>query len=264
MKRIMTIVFTAVLTTISTIGYADSTSSSGSQTTSAATTSKPKETAPAEPAPNPVTGTFDFTNNYMFRGISLTDNIPAVQGGLTFTFPKNGIYISEWGSNVDFLDAQGHTATVEFDTALGIANPIGEHFNYNIYLYRYTYPKTSASYNEFMVNLGFYFLTAQYGYSNDVYATGQNGTYYNLGFKFTLPPKLAFHFDDVTISGGIGHYSLPHSAGLASYDDYNLQISKPLNATYVLSLLITDTNGKSVDNRDLSNGHVVGQLTANF
>src|SRR3990167_4439710 len=95
-----------------------------------------------------LSGTFDFTTNYVFRGISQTENLPAVQGGLTYGFPW-GLYANVWGSNVKFSDPLGNAATVEFDTIAGIHNEIGSYFSYDINLARYNYPRARGSnYNE--------------------------------------------------------------------------------------------------------------------
>src|SRR3990167_8611269 len=75
-----------------------------------------------------ISGTMGFYTNYLFRGISQTTNLPAVQGGINYTFPI-GIYLSLWGSNVKFTDT---TASVEMDTGVGYSNQIGDHFSYNL------------------------------------------------------------------------------------------------------------------------------------
>jgi len=216
----------------------------------------------APEASSPLTGTFALTSNYIYRGISQTSNLPAVQGGLTYTFPS-GVYFYIWGSNVNFLDFYGSQATVEFDTAAGITNNIGDNFNYNIYLVRYNYPRTAASYQELNANISYYFLTALYGYSSNVYNFHAPGKYYNVGFKFDVPSQYIFNVTNINVSGGIGHYSLPASVGLRSYNDYNLQISKTIN-NYVLALQWTDTNGRSIDLPQYRDSHIVGTLTANF
>ena len=41
------------------------------------------------------------TSEYMFRGISQTDDKPAIQLGAGYSF-SNGIYVGGWASNVDF------------------------------------------------------------------------------------------------------------------------------------------------------------------
>ncbi len=57
-------------------------------------------------------------SDYVDRGISNSDNKPAVQAGATWTH-GTGFYAGLWGSSVDFGDGDG--ATVELDYVLGYA-----------------------------------------------------------------------------------------------------------------------------------------------
>ncbi len=52
----------------------------------------------AEPT---LTGNFSLTSDYLFRGISQTNEGMALQGGLTLT-AESGFYVSTWGSNISF------------------------------------------------------------------------------------------------------------------------------------------------------------------
>jgi len=219
---------------------------------------------PAEEEASPLTGNFNITSNYVFRGVSNSNNLPAFQGGLTYTFLSSGVYANIWGSNVNFQDASGNTATVEMDTIVGIANSIGDNFSYDINLDRYNYPKAASSYNEAIANAKYYFVTAQIAYSANVYNSHGSGTYYNLGFKYDIPAQFIFGQQDVRVSGGIGHYSLPRREGLYSYNDYNLQISKNIK-NYTLAVQWADTNGRDIqDARPLRESHLIATATVNF
>jgi predicted porin len=57
------------------------------------------------------------TNDYVWRGISQTDNNFAVQGGLDYT--NGGFYVGGWASNVDF----GTDADIEVDLYGGYIYP---------------------------------------------------------------------------------------------------------------------------------------------
>jgi uncharacterized protein (TIGR02001 family) len=78
-----------------------------------------------EPAPdkevwnNPenISGTVWLATDYVFRGVSNTDNKPTVQGSLDYTF--KGFYVGIWGSNTDFSDAH-----IEFDYYGGYSGAI--------------------------------------------------------------------------------------------------------------------------------------------
>src|SRR5579863_7214452 len=51
--------------------------------------------AASSPSTSGLSGSLAFTTNYIFRGVSNSENLPAVQGSLTYTFPI-GIYLNLW------------------------------------------------------------------------------------------------------------------------------------------------------------------------
>lgn len=236
--------------------------------TSAVMTSKAntatKFTPPAVEKPNeagPLTGTFAITSNYIFRGVSNSNNNPAVQGGLTYSLPA-GFYANIWGSNVDFLDPEGVKATVEFDAIFGIANDIGD-FHYDINIDRYNYPRASgANYYELIAALTYRIFTATIGYSSNVYGYHKDGTYYSGALNLPLDPKYAFHWQDVSVMGSVGHYKLPESVGLLSYTDYMLGIEKVIDK-YTLLLQWVSTNGEAHLGK-LDDSRLVGTVQVDF
>lgn len=64
-----------------------------------------------------VTGSVAFTTDYLFRGISRTDNNPAVQGNLQYIHRPWGVYLGAWASNVDTVTSDGE---IEIDWTGGI------------------------------------------------------------------------------------------------------------------------------------------------
>lgn len=215
----------------------------------------------------PITSSWALTSNYIFRGITQTNNTGAVQGGITWNFLSSGIYASLWGSNVKFPEDEVSrtSATLEFDTAVGITNTIKENFTYNLSLVRYNYPQSAYyDYNEIIANFQYYFITALLGYSNDVYATGENGTYYNFGINYNIPEKYALGLTGVNFVAAAGHYILPADTTLyTSYSDYTIQIAKIIG-NYQLSVAWTDTNGKFYGPASWGDNKVVFTINANF
>ena len=100
-----------------------------------------------------LSGNLGVVSDYRFRGYSLSDEQPAVQGGLDATH-ADGWYAGVWASTIDEygLDQDGEGATVEVDfiagrtfTALG--------YDWNAGLAAYTYPGGSdVSYLEVPVS----------------------------------------------------------------------------------------------------------------
>jgi uncharacterized protein (TIGR02001 family) len=191
-----------------------------------------------------VSGNMALTTNYMFRGISLSANNPAVQGGLTYTFPV-GLYLNVWGSNTDFIAPDGKTVSSEFDTVAGIQGDVLTDFTYNINLARYNYPGArSANYNELNSLFGYKFFQLGLSYTANYGGTHASGTYVNGLLTFNIPPCYILNIQDVTLQGGMGHYSLARQAG-SSYSDYMATLSKKISQRYTIAAMWTATNGRA-------------------
>ena len=105
------------------------------------------------PPPPPVESGREFTysfnlsgtSDYVFRGISQTDNDPTMQGGIDFTYGM--LYLGAWASGVDFggtvTPGDGFDAQVEIDYYGGITptwnSPLGK-MDIDLGVIYYTYP----------------------------------------------------------------------------------------------------------------------------
>ena len=260
MRKILVTTIMSSLLVVTQSGYAkeDVTAPTASEIKNTKIVTNPTKT---EDTTSPLTGTFAITTNDIFRGLSQSNNLPAFQGGFTYTFATTGIYANLWGSNVSLLDKDGNTATLEIDTIAGVTNTIGENFSYNVYFNRYNYPKAAGlNYNELIADLSYYFVIGGIGYSNNVYDKGQYGTYYYLGVNYTIPPKYVFNFEDVAIKATAAHYKLPNVAG-HSYNDYLFQVSKTIG-NYNLAVAWTDACGAA--SPPLDGYHLIGTVTVSF
>jgi uncharacterized protein (TIGR02001 family) len=61
--------------------------------------------------PKNFSATLTFATDYLSRGVSQTDNKPAVQGSFDYKHPI-GVHLGTWGSNVDDYVSKGN---VELD-----------------------------------------------------------------------------------------------------------------------------------------------------
>ena len=84
-----------------------------------------------------------LTSDYIWRGVSQTDESGAIQGGIDFALPI-GIYVGIWGSNVNFDDTKGDSATSEFDFYGGYTHTFDMGLGLDAGLIRYQYPRTSG------------------------------------------------------------------------------------------------------------------------
>ena len=71
-------------------------------------TAEPVQQAQAAEKKSMIPGEFSagvlLTNDYVFRGISQTDDVPAIQGNIDWSH-DSGIHLGMWASNVKFTDA---------------------------------------------------------------------------------------------------------------------------------------------------------------
>ena len=81
------------------------------------------------------------TSDYVWRGISKSNDQAALQGGVDYT--QGLFYAGTWLSNVDLTDTNAKQANTEWDLYGGITPSVGNwHFNFGaIY---YTYPSSSG------------------------------------------------------------------------------------------------------------------------
>ena len=80
----------------------------------------------AAKAPEPdytLTGNLGIFSDYRFRGISQTNKLPAIQGGVDLAL-KNGLYLGNWNSNVD--SAMYNGASIEMDFYGGYKATFGD------------------------------------------------------------------------------------------------------------------------------------------
>lgn len=95
-----------------------------------------------------------IVSDYRYRGLSLSDQRPALQGGVTGSL-AGGLYGSVWASTIDEYGAgaDGKGATVEVDYAVGWVTIIAG-LDVDIAVSRYTYPGgEGVAYFEFPVTV---------------------------------------------------------------------------------------------------------------
>lgn len=130
-------------------------------------------------------------SDYRFRGYSLSDEQPAIQGGVTVSAP-NGLYAYGWASTIDEYGAgaDGKGATVEIDLGVGYAASLGG-FDFDVSAVRYGYPGgEGVDYWEIPVSasrsFGDWTLTVGGAYVPEQDNTGGDNRYVFAGADWTL------------------------------------------------------------------------------
>jgi uncharacterized protein (TIGR02001 family) len=90
-----------------------------------------------------VTGNLGLTSDYRFRGISQSQNAPAVQGGIDYAH-SSGLYIGNWNSSVS---SQVYTngAGVESDLYAGYKKDVYKGITIDVGSYNYFYPRATSA-----------------------------------------------------------------------------------------------------------------------
>lgn len=187
-----------------------------------------------------VSGNVALTTDYVWRGMTQTDNDPAIQGGFDYSH-ESGFYLGVWGSNVDF----GTTADLEIDFYGGYATELDSGLGFDIGAIRYLYPDSpdTANWNEIYGSVNWVGLTAGIAYSDDVLGTDTDGTYYSLGYDYALPM-------DVGLSAAVGYYDIDTAD--ADSLDWKLAISREyLGVGVELAYFDIDHDDNSLDDDGL-------------
>ncbi|AWH52443.1 hypothetical protein C1924_04205 [Stenotrophomonas sp. ESTM1D_MKCIP4_1] len=196
-------------------------------------------------AESPFSWNITGVSDYVFRGVSQTDENPTGQAGFTYTSPV-GLYAGVWGSGVDFGDG---SPDFEVDYFVGYNIDVSENVNFDVMVNRYTYPGASdLAYNELITKTSFAkYYNVTVAYSNDVWNSSTDGWYYAVGGEWPLP-------NDFAITANVGRSTFEH--GLAKdYTDFNIGVSRAIGLVNVgLGFYGTDGNGrdnsgKLADNR---------------
>ena len=211
--------------------------------------------APALAAHAEVTATVTGTTDYVWRGVSQTDEKPALQLGVEYEH-ESGLYAGTWGSNVDFDEDVSDPAHFEIDLYAGWRGETEGGLGWDIGVLRYLYPDTTEDfdYNGLVVSATYGIFTFEVDYSNDVFASGENGFYYNLGVSHEIP-------DLFTVAASVGYSDFDKEVNGEgapdSYVDWRIGISRSLwDFDLDLSYYDTSDNGEEL-NGDMAEPRVV-------
>jgi len=145
--------------------------------------------------PENFSATLTFTSDYVFRGVSQTDEKPAIQGSFDYAHPV-GLYLGIWGSNVDEAISD---ANLEMDLYVGYRRELFKDFNLDLTGYYYAYPGNEKDpdpeFIELHLGLSYTFSETMlsptvglgYNFSPDFYGEDGAAHYVNFTGSLALP-----------------------------------------------------------------------------
>jgi len=211
--------------------------------------------AMADEAASPLTANIGLTTNYVFRGISQTQNGPAIQGGIDYTHPS-GFYLGTWGSNVSWVsvvDSSGNAFknnnSMELDLYGGYRGTLPADIGYDVGVITYYYPGNkvagveSPDTTEAYVGATWKFLNLKYSHVVSDNFVGwydytnakktRNSNYIELNANYDLGGGWG-------VLGHVGHQKVKNLSA-ADYTDYKVGVSKDVGFG-VFTLAYTDTD----------------------
>ena len=202
-------------------------------------------------AASEVTGSVTVVSDYLFRGITQTDEKPALQGGVTWTH-DSGFYAGAWGSSISWLaDADPDVSSqVELDGFVGYAGSFGESdFGYDVGVNYYWYPGSyPAGFNdadtaEVYVGLAYKFLSAKYWYAvTDLFGIPDSDGSTNLDLSASMD-----FAEGWSGTAAVGKQWVSGYGGALDYDYWKLTGGKSFESGFAIGLEWHDTDIAGLD-----------------
>jgi uncharacterized protein (TIGR02001 family) len=186
-------------------------------------------------------GNVALTTDYVWRGMSQTDEQPAIQGGFDYNH-DSGFYVGTWASNVDFDD--GDQAHIEIDLYAGFGGEFSNGLSWDAGAIYYAYPGVDDNrdydYWEAYGSLGYDFgpvaVTGGLNYSPNFFGDSDDAIWYYGEAEVPLPM-------DFTVSAHLGHQDVDDNTawGTPDWTEWKLAIGKSWNG-FDFELAYTDTD----------------------
>lgn len=166
-------------------------------------------------APYSLNANIGAVSNYLWRGVSQTDDGPAIQGGIDFSH-ESGFYAGTWASNVDFGEDE---ANYELDLYMGYDFSLpDEDASLGLSTIYYAYPDGDSDIDFWEIGLsgGYRFFSAGIQYTvwgdddNEDALFDDGDFYYYGGLDFPLPEEFGlgltlgyYDFDNGKLAPGV-------------------------------------------------------------
>jgi len=217
------------------------------------------------------TANIGLYSQYVFRGLTQTNEKPAIQGGFDLAH-ESGLYAGIWASNISWISdaTPGASASLEADIYGGYKYNFNDALTGDVGFLHYAYPGsfpdgfTKADTNELYLGLDAKWITLRYSYAvgNTFGSADTRGSSY---VDLALTHELVAGINGVA---HVGHqrYTGPNSSNL-SYTDWKLGLNRDFSG-YVLAAYYTGTNAKdagyTVKGKNLGRDQLVLSVSRTF
>ena len=210
-----------------------------------------------------------LTSDYRYRGISQSRLKPALQAGVDYS---NGpFYLGAWASSIKWIkDIPGGDAGVEIDLYGGYKGAITKELGFDVGVLTYQYPSNKLAPS---ANTTEIYGALTYGPATLKYSHAVSNTFANAGSKNSYYVDLSAGFDvgaGLVVTPHIGYQKIAGpNAGVGSYTDYSLTVSKDFSGLVVSGALVgTDADrsfySSPVNGKELGKAGLVVGVKYNF
>lgn len=211
-------------------------------------------------------GSVTLASDYMFRGISNSNEEPQIQGDFNWSH-NSGVYAGVWATNTNF---GGPGNSMELDPYIGFANSVGDTgFSYDLGYWLYTYPGSESDfdYAEFYAigtwSTGDLSISPSAWYTDNYFGEDflddVEGLAYDLTVSHALPLAMS-------ASARVGEQTFHGGGEGLDYLYYDIGVTKTVG-DFSLGLRWHDTDGVEtalVGDTDLADGRLVFNVTRSF
>lgn len=219
--------------------------------------------AHAQESPHTFTANIGLQSQYVYRGLTQTNQRPSIQGGADYAH-SSGLYAGTWLSNVSwFSDTNAGTSnSLEWDLYAGYRKSWGSGFTTDIGYLRYEYPGSypvlpagtvEPHTDEAYLAVGWKWATLKYSYAfSDLFGVEDSDGSDYLELNVTIPLNEQF---SVAAHAGRQSFSGASTAALAAattndalytYDDYRVTLSYVFAPGWTALATFTTTNAEDV------------------
>lgn len=161
-----------------------------------------------------VSANIGVVSNYLFRGVTQTDDSAAVQGGLDYAH-ESGFYAGTWTSTVDFGP---DSANYELDLYAGYGSSIGD-LGFDVGYVYYAYPDgDDLDFGEIYGSLTYSYLTAGLAYTVNSQATGDTAAFDTGDLYYYAGVDVPFGESGFTGSLYYGYYTFDNDSSTNELD----------------------------------------------
>ena len=198
-----------------------------------------------------VSANIGVVSNYLFRGVTQTDDRAAVQGGLDYAH-ESGFYAGTWASTVDWGT---ETPNYELDGYAGYGGSFGD-LGYDVGYVYYAYPDADdADFGELYGSLTYSYLTAGLAYTVNSQATGDTAAFDSGDLYYYAGVDVPFGESGYTGSLYYGYYTFENdsSTNELDYGHWTASVAKDAGdfGSFNMNFEMTDDDSNVTTTDDL-------------